>query len=98
MIQQCKHAVEVIYSAGVMNERVVHRSGTGAKGNGGQEKSLIMEVFDLFLGDINNSIHINRKLKAGSMIELQPQLTTKLKQSKMDRETGNTPDGDSMLD
>jgi hypothetical protein len=68
----------VIYSAGAMNERVVHRSGTGAKGNGGQEKSLIMEVFDLFLGDINNSIRVNWKLKAGSMIELQSWLTTKL--------------------
>jgi hypothetical protein len=31
IIQQCKRAVEVIYSAGAMNKRVVHRSGTGAK-------------------------------------------------------------------
>jgi hypothetical protein len=98
MIQQCKRAVEVIYSAGAMNKRVVHRSGTGAKGNGGQEKSLIMEVFDLFLGDINNSIDVNLKLKSGSMIKLQSWLTTKLEQSKLDREMGNTPDGDSMLD
>ena len=78
-----------------MNEREVHRCGAGAKGNGGQEKSLIMEVFDLFLGDIKNSIHVYRKLNAGSMIELQSRLTTKLERSKIDRETGNTPDGDS---
>ncbi len=51
MTQQYKHFLEIVYLAGSITERVVYRSGSGAKGNRQLERLLLWEVMELFLGD-----------------------------------------------
>jgi hypothetical protein len=47
----CKQFLETVYLAGTITERVVYRSGNGAKGDGQKESKYIWEVVELFLGD-----------------------------------------------
>jgi hypothetical protein len=70
MTQQCKRFLEIVYSAGSITKRVVYRSGSGAKGNGQWEHSLLWEVMELFLGDclpIAENTYIQRKLTPGAI-------------------------------
>ncbi len=91
MTQQCKWFLECIYSAGAITEREVYCSGTGAKGHGQQEKKLLREVIDLFLGDCiplrNDSLrYFVRKLDHGTISALEKQLTTKLDRTRLEKE------------
>jgi hypothetical protein len=51
LTQKAKRVIETIYSPGAISDRIVHRSGTGSKGNCTPEKKLIGEVIGLFLGN-----------------------------------------------
>jgi hypothetical protein len=83
MTQRCKRFLEVVYSSGDISERVVHRSGTGAKGHGQSERRLLWEIIDLFLGDFvppltNQHDYCHRKLENGTIAKLDKLITTKL--------------------
>ena len=41
--------LEVVYSPGDLTERVIHQSGTGAKGHGQSELRLLWEIVDQFV-------------------------------------------------
>jgi hypothetical protein len=91
MTQRCKWFLGSVYLAGAIPEREVYRSGTGAKGHGQQEKKLLWEVIDLFLGDCiplkNDSLrYFERKLEHGTVSVLEKQLTTKLDRTRLEKE------------
>ncbi len=87
LTQRAKQVVETIYSPGSIIEQIVHRSGTGSKGNCTPKKTLIGEVIGLFLGHPFNPGNATRKLESGFMLTLQPLITTKLDCKKLDKET-----------
>jgi hypothetical protein len=70
LTQKAKRVVETIYSPGSITERVVHRSGTGSKGNCTPEKILIGEVVGLFLGNPCDEWNSSQELKHGFMVSL----------------------------
>jgi hypothetical protein len=68
----------------------VYRSGQGAKGRGQLEKTLLSKVLHIFLGDClpaDNNLNGHRKLQPGTIASLEDHLTTKLDQTKLDKET-----------
>jgi len=79
--------IEMIYCPGSLSDRIVHRSGTGSKGNCSPEKELIGEVIGLFLGNPFDENNCGRVLEKGFMMSLHGQITTKLDRKKLDRET-----------
>jgi hypothetical protein len=81
MTQSCKQFLEAVYSVGSITERVVYRSGMGAKGNGQLEQTLLWGVMELFLGDcvpLPADVHCysERKLELGAIASLEKELTT----------------------
>ncbi len=86
LTQRAKRVVETIYSPGSTIEQIVHRSGTGSKGNCRPEKTLIGEVIGLFLGHPFDPGNAARKLESGFMLTLQPFITTKLDCKKLNKE------------
>ena len=87
LTQKAKRVIETIYSPGAISDRIVHRSGTGSKGNCSPEKELIGEVIGLFLGNPFDENNRGRVLEQGFMMSLHGQITTKLDRKKLDRET-----------
>jgi hypothetical protein len=88
LTQRAKQVVESIYSLGSIIEQLVHRSGTGSKGNCTPEKALICEVIGVFLGHPFDPGNATRKLESGFMLTLQePLITTMLDPKKLDKET-----------
>ena len=87
LTQKAKRVVETIYSPGAISDRIVHRSGTGSKGNCSPEKKLIGEVIGLFLGDPFDENNSSRALEPGFMMSLHALITTKLDKTKLQRET-----------
>jgi hypothetical protein len=81
-----KMGVETIYSPGAIAPRIVHRSGTGSKGNGSPEKKLICEVIGLFLRNPFDKNNGGRVLAQGFMMTLGGLITTKLDRKKLDQE------------
>jgi hypothetical protein len=59
-------------SSGLIPDCIIHRSGTGSKGNCTLEKMLIGEVIGLFLGDPFDPNNGGRGLDTGFMLTLQP--------------------------
>jgi hypothetical protein len=86
LTKKCKRVIETIYSPGAIIDRIVHRSGTGSKGNCSQEKVLISEVIGLFLGEPFDKRNQGRVLKHGHMNTLQQNITTKLDRKTLERE------------
>ena len=84
--KKCKRVIETIYSPGAIIDCIVHRSGTGSKGNCSQEKMLISEVVGLFLGDPFDKRNLRRQLKDGHMMTLQGNIKTKLDRKRLERE------------
>ena len=84
LTQKAKRVVETIYSPGAITSRIVHRSGTGSKGNGSTEKKLISEVIGLFLGNLFDENNSSRVLAQGFMMTLGGLITTKLDKKKLD--------------
>ena len=76
----------MIYSPGAIADCIVHRSGTGSKGNCTPEKKLIGEVIGLFLGNPFDKNNCGRVLEQGFMMLLQGLVTTKLDRKKLHRE------------
>ncbi len=68
LTQRAKRVVKTINSPGSIIERIVHRSGTGSKGNCTPEKTLIGEVIGLFLGHPFDPGNAARKLESGFML------------------------------
>ena len=87
LTQKAKRVVETIYSPGAISDRIVHRSGTGSKGNCSPEKELIGEVIGLFLGDPFDENNSSRALEPGFMMSLHELITTNLNRTKLQRET-----------
>jgi hypothetical protein len=87
LTQKTKRVIETIYSPGTISDCIVHRSGTGSKGNCTPEKKMIGEVIGLFLGNPFDETHCGRVLEQGLMMPLQGLITTKLDRKKLDRET-----------
>ena len=89
LTQKAKRVIETIYSPGAISDRIVHRSGTGSKGNCSPEKELIGEVIGLFLGNPFDQNNRGRVLEQGFMImmSLHGQILIKLDRKKLDRET-----------
>jgi len=87
LTQKAKRVIEMIYFPGAISDCIVHRSGTGSKGNCTPEKELIGEVIGLFLGNPFDKINRGRVLKQGFMMSLHRLITTKLDRKKLDRET-----------
>ena len=91
MTQRCKCFLEVVYSSGDISERVVHRSGMGAKGHEQSEWRLLWEIIDLFLGDsvlplTNQHDYCHRKLENKTIAKLDKLITTKLDRTRLDKE------------
>jgi hypothetical protein len=86
LTQKEKRVVEMIYSTGAITNRIVHRSGNGSKGNCSPEKKLIAKVISLFLGNPFDQGNAGRLLETRFMITLQPLITTKLDQKKLEKE------------
>ena len=89
--QQCKRFLEVVYSSRDISERVVHWSGTGAKGHGQSERQLLWEIIDLFLGDFvpplaNQHDYCHRKLENGTTAKFDKLITTKLNRTRLNKE------------
>ena len=70
LTQKAKRVIETIYSPGAISDRIVHRSGTGSKGNCSPEKELIGEVIGLFLGNPFDENNRGRVLEQGFMMSL----------------------------
>ena len=87
LTQKAKRAIETIYSPGAISDRIVHRSGTGSKGNCSPEKELIEEVIGLFLGNPFDENNSGRVLEQGFMMSLHGRITTKLDRKMLDHET-----------
>ncbi len=87
LTQKAKWVVETIHSPGAIAHCIVHRSGTGSKGNCSPEKKLIGEVIGLFLGNPFNKNNGGRVLEQGFMMTLDRPITTKLDRKKLDQET-----------
>ena len=87
LTQKAKRVIEKIYCPGGLSDCIVHRSGTGSKGNCSPEKKLIGEVIGLFLGNPFDKNNRGRVLKQGFMMSLHRLITTKLDRKKLDRET-----------
>ena len=87
LTQKAKRVIEKIYCPGGLSDCIVHRSGTGSKGNCSPEKKLIGEVIGLFLGNPFDKNNCGRILEMGFMMSLHGQITTKLDRKKLDRET-----------
>jgi hypothetical protein len=92
MTQRCKQFLETVYSTGSIKEREVDYSGTGVKGHGQQEKKLLWEVMDIFLGDCvlpmnDSNRYLHRKLKHGTISALEKQLTMKLHRTWLDKDS-----------
>ncbi len=89
--------MEAVYSAGAILERAV--SGTGAKGKGQLEKQLLSKALHLFIGDdclpVNDAFCRKRTLQHGTIAALEKQLTTKLDQTRLDKETRINQDNDA---
>jgi hypothetical protein len=60
LMQRAKLVVETIYLPGPIIKNIVHRSGTGSKGNCTPEKTLINEVVGLFLGNLFDPINTSQ--------------------------------------
>ena len=88
LTQKAKRVVERIYSPGAIAHHIVHRSGTGSKGNGSPdpEKKLICEVICFFLGNPFDENNGGRVLEQGFMMTLGRLITTKLDRKKLDQE------------
>jgi hypothetical protein len=87
LTQKAKWVIETIYSPGAISDRIVHRNGTGSKGNCSPEKELTGEVIGLFLGNPFDENNCGRVLKQGFMMSLHGRITTKLDRNKLERET-----------
>jgi hypothetical protein len=69
---------------------VVYRSGSGTKGNGQLERSLLWEVMELFLGDClltAENMYIQQRLTPGKIASFANQLTTKLDILTLEKES-----------
>ena len=100
MTQQCKQFLEVVYSSGDISDRVIHQSGMGAKGHRQSERRLLWEIIDLFLGDFvpaltNKHNYCNRKLEKGTIAKFDKMITTKLDQTRLDKESWSNREDDS---
>jgi hypothetical protein len=76
----------MIYSVGAIKNCIIHRSGTGSKGNCSPEKRLIAKVISLFLGNPFDPGNAGWLLETRSMMTLQPLIKTKLDRKKLDKE------------
>ena len=90
--KRCKRASDMFFGPGEMGETKVHRSGTGAKGNGGPEKRLMYQVVTLFLGTIVLTNPAPRQLLCTSVKRLKKDVTTKLDKSVLNKERFFTGD------
>ena len=68
LTQKAKWVVGTIYSPGAIADHIVHRSGTGSKGNCTPEKKLIGEVIGLFLRNPFGENNGGRVLEQGFRI------------------------------
>jgi hypothetical protein len=89
-----------VYLAGSITERAVYRSGTGPKGKGQLERTLLWDVMELFLGACVPSpadvhCYLDCKLQPGAIASLEKQLTTKLNRSTLDKESRINRDYDA---
>ncbi len=76
LTQKAKWVIKTIYSPGAISDCIVHRSGTGSKGNCTPEMKLIGEVIGLFLGNPFDENNCGRVLEQGFMMSLQGLITT----------------------
>ena len=65
LTQKAKRVVGTIYLPGAIAYHIVHRSGTGSKGNCTPEKKLIREVIGLFLRNLFDENNGGRVLDVG---------------------------------
>ena len=62
LTQKANRVVKTIYLSLSITEGVIHRSGTGSKGNCTLEKILIDKVISLFLGNLSDLANLGRVL------------------------------------